>query len=869
MVMSGQESESIIAVFTENGFSLDTEAEKGYNNHKLLSDFKTDPYGALLYFGFEDIPEAMSRSLAFLHGIASFFIERLSRRTDLEITRSAEPLTTEEIGSLLQRTPYSIGSEFIDAQWLNIVWERLSETFRSELAGFDGSAAQYLLTHNSNINIAGRVFFHLVENKNDSLPFAFLATYSRRSSEDGKAEHVPLKNALFEYRDDQTLLLQLLSTVSRATAKSDLISELVMSGELFSPLRFTAEEAYVFLKEIPLYEECGIMCRMPDWWKRKYNAVRLTVSMSDSLPSEVGLGALLSFDPELSLGGETITRRELAELLSQTAGLSLIKGKWVEIDHEKLRAVLEAYDHIDDMSDTGMSLMEAMRFQMGLGKIEGLPDDVAVGMSNGEWLNNMLNSLRMPEKLKDISAGDDFKADLRHYQQSGLNWLAAMKDSGFGALLADDMGLGKTVQVLALLEYVRRNGGGKTLLIIPASLIGNWKAEIERFAPELRCCVLHGSSAGIDNKDIDLFITTYGMTLRLDELKDRRWEMVILDEAQAIKNPGTKQTKAVKAIPAGFHIAMTGTPIENRLSDLWSLFDFLNAGLLGTSKEFSDYAKVIQRNESYSKLRNIINPFILRRLKTDRSIITDLPEKIEMKTYSNLTKKQTVLYSALVNELSQSVENAEGIERKGLVLAAIMKFKQICNHPDQYLGQGSFEHSHSGKFEMLTEICETICEKRERVLVFTQFRELCEPLSKHLEKIFGKKGLVLHGGTPVKKRTEFVDKFNGEEYVPYMVLSLKAGGVGLNLTAANHIIHFDRWWNPAVENQATDRAFRIGQKKNVLVHKFITTGTIEEKIDRMIEAKLKLSGELIVSSGENWITEMSNEELMDLFRLEA
>jgi non-specific serine/threonine protein kinase len=314
---------------------------------------------------------------------------------------------------------------------------------------------------------------------------------------------------------------------------------------------------------------------------------------------------------------------------------------------------------------------------------------------------------------------------------------------------------------------------------------------------------------------------------------------------------------------------MTGTPVENRLSDLWSLFDFLNRGLLGTPKEFSDYTGRMQGSESYAKLRGVVSPFILRRLKTDRTIIADLPEKVEMTVRPDLTKKQVVLYTALVKEMQERLVSLDGIAYKGAVLTCIMKFKQICNHPDQYLGQTAFDPAHSGKFRELGELCETIRAGRERVLVFTQFREMCGPLSDFLEAQFGRKGLVLHGGTQVKKRAEIVERFNGDEYIPYMVLSLKAGGVGLNLTAANHVVHFDRWWNPAVENQATDRAFRIGQKKNVLVHKFITAGTIEEKIDNMIEDKLKLSGDLITASGENWITEMSGEELIKLFKLEV
>ena len=863
-------NKDIIAVFTENGFTIDTELTKEkrfYFSEQLLSDFQAMPDKALLSFGFAEKSPQMAQSLLFLHGISAFFAEKLSKSADIEITRSAAPLTADEAYVLLLKTPYAIGTEFISFPWLAGIWLRLTRVFEAELAAFDGSAAAYLLARNSQIHVAGRVFFHLVENKDEDYPFAFLATYSRKSQEANKAEHVPLKNALLEYKDDRGLLLQLLGTVSRAADKSDFVSELVESGELFSPLKFTAQEAYVFLKEIPLYEECGIMCRMPDWWKKKYNAVKVTVSIGEKPPSQVGLDALLSFDPSLSLGGETLTRAELESLLSQTAGLSLLKGKWVEIDHEKLRAALETYDKAAEMTDE-MTLADAMRFQMGLSGTNGITVDDSVEVSNGQWLSATLRNLTAPEKLTNVSPGAGFRAVLRHYQQAGLDWLATMKGSGFGALLADDMGLGKTVQILALLAHLRQNSGLKALLVIPASLIGNWCAETERFAPELRYCVLHGSDTQLNLDDADLFITTYGMTLRLEALKEVKWDLVILDEAQAVKNPGTKQTRAVKAIPASFRIAMTGTPVENRISDLWSLFDFLNAGLLGTAKEFSEYAKKIQGSENYAKLRGAVNPFILRRLKTDKAIIGDLPDKVEMKIYATLSKKQTVLYSALVKELAQTLDSLEGIEKKGVVLASLMKFKQICNHPDQYLGQNVFDHTHSGKFKLLDEICETIREKRERVLVFTQFREMCEPLSAHLQTLFGKKGLVLHGGTPVKKRAELVEKFNGEEYVPYMVLSLKAGGVGLNLTAANHVIHFDRWWNPAVENQATDRAFRIGQKKNVLVHKLLTTGTVEEKIDKMIEDKLKLSSELIAGSGENWITEMSSSELMNLFSLE-
>ena len=353
-------------------------------------------------------------------------------------------------------------------------------------------------------------------------------------------------------------------------------------------------------------------------------------------------------------------------------------------------------------------------------------------------------------------------------------------------------------------------------------------------------------------------------------LQETEWDCVILDEAQAIKNPGTRQTRSIKKLKAQHRIAMTGTPIENELGNLWSLFDFLNKGLLGSSDEFRKFSRQLETHaEGYQKLKNMVSPFILRRLKTDKSIISDLPDKLEQIDYVSMSKKQVVLYRKQVAELEHILDQVKGMQRRGIVLAYITKLKQICNHPDQFLGQETYSPEDSGKFAMLREICSTIYEKRERVLVFTQYREIIDYLEKYLETIFGRKGLVLHGGTRVKRRAELVEQFNGEEYVPFMILSVKAGGTGLNLTAANHVIHFDRWWNPAVENQATDRAFRIGQEKNVMVHKLVCEGTIEEKIDALINSKKDLAENVIGGGGENWITEMGDQELLRLLRLDA
>jgi non-specific serine/threonine protein kinase len=392
----------------------------------------------------------------------------------------------------------------------------------------------------------------------------------------------------------------------------------------------------------------------------------------------------------------------------------------------------------------------------------------------------------------------------------------------------------------------------------------------------MKVFVLHGKSSAALAEDLEqesafLTITTYGMASRIEGLQEHEWDCLILDEAQAIKNPGTKQTLAIKKIPARMRIALTGTPIENDLFNLWSIFDFLNKGLLGTSGQFREYARRLgDDSRQYAHLRRMISPFMLRRMKTDKAIIADLPEKMEIKDHTELSAKQIVLYRKVVAEMETRIQSAESqMDRRGLVLATIMKLKQICNHPDQYLGQPAFAPSQSGKFAMLRELCETISEKRERVLVFTQFKEMCGPLADFLTSVFRVEGFVLHGGTPVKERGRIVEAFQGDAYVPFMVLSVKAGGTGLNLTRASHVIHFDRWWNPAVENQATDRAFRIGQKNNVMVHKLISTGTIEEKIDAIIESKKDLAENVIGGGGEHWITEMNDAELHELLRLEV
>lgn len=878
----------LIAIIKRNGFELDFKSINQKNAKQedikeeekyIYNKYLADPYEALYELGIQKDKYNLSASVMFLCEIGNTFIQALSKNPESEFLREKTTVEIEEkeVSRLLTQAPYMIGSEYLKQEWLLEVFLQLNKVFEKEIQQTSQTVEAYLESKNTNLHLAGRVYFHLVESKKEEYPFAFLATYTENIEAENKFKHFPLKNALTQYKNNSEKLLKLLATVTKAAQKSAFIAELLQEGEIFHPISLSEKEAYTFLTEVPLYELSGILCRIPNWWKARTNKLKLDINIGEKSTSLVGQEGLMDFNLKLAMGEESLTPEEIQQLLRESEGLALIKGKWVEVDHKKLKQVLEAYEQAQAlMLQEDLSIVEAMKLQLNIDKTLSHSEDYEVNITNGQWLKEVMANLSAPERLDTIKKGESFKALLRGYQEKGVSWLYYMKQLGLGACLADDMGLGKTIQIIALLDYIRQQRKEKTLLVVPASLISNWENELVRFAPQIKYYILHASknkpikSEQVQDlmRDNDIFITTYSMLQKYEWLEEKNWDLLILDEAQAIKNAGTLQTKSVKKLKARFKIGMTGTPIENRLSDLWSLFDFLNTGLLGTSKEFGDFIKQLKDKPIYNaRLRQVVSPFILRRLKTDKTIISDLPDKIEMKTFSNLTKKQATLYTALLKELKIKLNTSEGIERKGLILGSIIKFKQICNHPDQYLGQNIFKEAESGKYTRLREICETIYEKRERVLIFTQFKEMTKPLSDFLETVFEHKGLVLHGGTPVGKRQQLVEQFQGEEYIPFMVLSIKAGGVGLNLTAANHVIHFDRWWNPAVENQATDRAFRIGQDKNVLVHKFITQGTIEEKIDKLIEEKTKLSNDIIADTKENWITEMDNEKLLALFTL--
>ncbi len=886
-------SELIAVLMPDGSLQLEWKAVAGKPDKSslLLQQEIFSAYGSerekwLLFLGFSDPAVVLSASLDFWRGFSGLFVNHLRLTPDLEELRhlAQVPLAEQELAGLLEIVPAMTGGEYVSSGLLSALWSELNEIFATAIRVFPGTVADFIHRFSPDSHLLGRIYFHLVENKGADQPFAFLATYSTQMGAEGKSKHLPLKYALQEYRDDNDKLLELLVTVYEVAKESELIAGLLESNQLFSPLAWDSADAYTFLQEASLYEKAGILCRIPDWWKAKGVNLSLKISLGERPPAMVGMAALLDFTPQLMLGEEAISADEARRLLAEVDGLAFIKNKWVAVDRERLEQTLAAYEEAQKLAGKeGLTLSEAMRFQLQpqAGPME-MADVAVLEVENGQWLQSVFTRMANPQLLPQVNTDDRFKAKLRPYQQEGLRWLCGLHGLGFGSCLADDMGLGKTVQVLAFLNVLAgmraaEKKSAASLLIIPASLLSNWDQEIKNFWPEMKVLLAHPamykgqkmmvpSEATLDG--LDLVITTYTLTQRYDWLMDYKWQYVILDEAQAIKNPGTKQTRAVKKIPAVNRIVMTGTPVENHLSDLWSLFDFVNPGLLGSSKEFASFSKgLADHPDGYGRLRRMTSPFILRRLKSDKSIITDLPDKVEMKCWAALSQKQVVVYQQLVDNITAMLETTEGIQRKGMILAALTKFKQICNHPDQYAGVDGYHETESGKFARLREICTTIYEKRERVLVFTQFKEMTEPLARFLEVVFEHPGLIIHGTVPVGKRKKIIEQFQSNEYIPFLVLSLKAGGVGLNLTRANHVIHFDRWWNPAVENQATDRAFRIGQQKNVMVHKFITKGTIEEKIDEMLTMKAKLADSLVTTSGEAWLTEMKNEELADLFRL--
>lgn len=861
---------------------------------RLQYAFERGSGHGLLQLGAEEAGTALPPVYSYWREFGARYVTALCTQPDIEAQRERVRVPRppdEELDWMVLGAPPMVGAEYLTGAVLEALWQELDMAFWVELSESGCGVQDSLRRRNPAWNLVGRVHFNVAENRKDAeTPFAFLATYTTRLSAQAKAQHLPLGQALRDYAGvgNKDRLLSLLLPVQRASENCPWLKTMVDQGEIFHPLRWTPGEAMQLLRDVPQLEAAGVVVRVPAVWRgNRPPRPRVTGTVGGKPPSGVGQDALLDFRMEVTLDGEKLTAAEIKELLAQSDGLALVRGRWVEIDREQLRRMIERFREVErTAAEQGLGFAEAMRLLAGA---DVAPDEATAAADSdwtqvvaGHWLAEMLKGLRSPEGLARVDPGSALNGTLRPYQEVGVRWLYLLAKLGLGACLADDMGLGKTIQVLSLLLVLQREMNGQpepSLLVAPASLLANWALEIERFAPDLKAFIAHPSALPAADlktlrperlQDVGLVITSYGSLLRLPWIRERAWRLLVLDEAQAIKNPDAKQTRIAKQLRARARLALTGTPVENRLGDLWSIFDFTNPGLLGSPKAFTNFAKRLAERShgSYGPLRELVRPYILRRLKTDKTVIADLPDKTEIKAFCQLSRKQAALYQEAVRELAEQLADTTGIQRKGLVLAFLMRFKQICNHPSHWLRDGAWNEADSGKWARLREIAEVIASKQEKMLVFTQFREVTAPLAAFLGSVFGRPGLVLHGETAVRKRQELVRRFQEDEAERFFVLSLKAGGSGLNLTAASHVVHFDRWWNPAVENQATDRAFRIGQTKNVLVHKFVCRGTVEEKIDQLMESKRQLARDLLEGGADLLLTELKDEELLRLVALD-
>jgi len=681
----------------------------------------------------------------------------------------------------------------------------------------------------------------------------------------------PFDNALEHLREDVTKAARHFPPLAPCAAPGGPVER-----------RLSLEEAYAFLRDAaPILEMEGFGVWLPKWWRddrprlRMWLHVQPSDGASSSTATSMGLDALVSYDWRVAVGDETLSPEEIERLSTAHQPLVRLRGRWAEVHASDVE---KASRFLQDRRAGRMTVFEALRQCYAADELEtGLP---VAGLRAHGWVRGLLDASENRESIERLAPPPDFQGELRPYQLRGLEWLSFLSRLGVGGCLADDMGLGKTIQLIALWLHERAGGRspGPTLLVVPMSLVGNWQREIERFGPSLRVMVHHGmerltGDAFIDEvAGHDVVISTYGLIPRdLDHLSAIDWHRIALDEAQNIKNPAAKQAAAIRSLRAVQRVALTGTPVENRLAELWSIMDFLNAGYLGSGGEFRRrFAVPIERHHDADRarrLRHLIRPFILRRLKSDPKVEVDLPEKMEMKVYCNLTREQAALYQALVDDMLGQIDRAAGMQRRGLILATLVKLKQVCNHPVHYLADGTALPHRSGKCDRLVEMLEEAVAEGDQALIFTQFRGMGELLQKLLRDSLDRTPLFLHGGTARKDRDAMVARFQTDRQgAALFILSLKAGGYGLNLTAASHVFHFDRWWNPAVEDQATDRAHRIGQDKRVQVHKFVCIGTLEERIDSLLEDKRRLADH-VVGAGEEWLTELSTDRLREVFEL--
>ncbi len=802
---------------------------------------------------------------------------------------SLPPLPKAETARLLESMPPVTGGEISVGtleEWVAGLPAALAELARRECC----TPKEWLNRLGEGWQQLGLLCFHLAENAGDqaeTAPFAFLATFVHKVGQDGRARHLPLGHAAQMLANDREALLALLRPLQAAAAQSDFLRGLINSREVYKPCAWTARRTLLYLQSIPALEEAGIETRMVNLWKKEPPRVELQVTVDteagggkpDAAPS-VNIHTLLHFSPQIVLGEHRLSEEEWQALLAGDDGLVRFRGEWVKLDQERLRRLMDSWMRAVGMSHAGIPLISGLRFLLGQrshATQQMPPLEEGVRVAAGTGLALALSNLHFSADMPVLPP--EMRNTLRAYQREGVRFLANVTQAGFGACLADDMGLGKTLQVIAWLTHLELigelgEGKGCALIICPASLLTNWQQELARFAPRLRVSVLHPYALNRSNADFlhsnpdwlirraHVALTTYGIATREEKLASCPWQALVLDEAQAIKSANSQRTRAILRFTCTRRVALTGTPVENSLSELRTLFEFLNPGLLGTESEFNAFVRGM--GSDYTALRRLVRPFMLRRLKSDPALLPELPPKTEQPAYCLLTPEQARLYAREVDNLRAVLAEGDAHARLMLILPILGRLKQICNHPAQYLGETYYDPAASGKFERLRHLTEQMRDAGECCLVFTQYRSVMPYLHDFLEGVFGAPGLMLHGETPIHERQRLVAQFQAPGGPPFFLLSLRAAGTGLTLTRAHHVVHFDRWWNPAVENQASDRAHRIGQSHPVFIHPLICTGTIEQNIHTMLRKKAAMADALLSGGLEKLLLNLSAEEILAL-----
>jgi len=857
---------------------------------RLARAFKHSMGAGMLDLLLHGVAQRSSPALIALHGHAQRLSVDYLRSRRQGMDASLRP-SRVSLPAIFESLPPILGSDLslsiLEAGFLSFEQALFA---KADAAGI--SPEDWLAGLSDDWKQLGMLCLHLAENAADDrpdLPFAFMLTFVHQLGSDQQARHLPLALAMRHYAQDKQALMGLLRPLQKVAQSSPFLRELIESGAIYRACAWNARQAYALLELIPQLREAGIESRMVNLWKTLPPKVELELRIKarreegeeeDAAPQGgLNIHSLLQFMPRVALGNHTLTEEELEELLAGDDGLVRFRGDWVRLDRAHLESLLKTWRQASQMAAGGIPLLVGLRFLLGKRRdaIPELPPiEEGLRVLADESLERALETLRLGQWELSIDA--QLHSTLRPYQREGASFLLNLTEAGFGACLADDMGLGKSIQVIAWLCHLQRMGileKQGALLVAPASLLDNWRAEIQRFAPHLTCFLLHPAHLSPQDEALlrrdapallgraHVILSSYGVAARHAEaLGAVHLPALILDEAQAIKNFDSQRSRAMRRLSAARRVAMSGTPIENSLEELFSLMHFLNPGLLGTPKGFQ--AMLREMKEDYAPLRRLIRPFILRRLKTDRTLLPDLPPKIEKPHYCYLSEEQARLYAHEVARMQMLIQEPDPQARMALILPQLMRFKQICNHPAQYLGEPHFEPERSGKMMALRELLRGFASRGECCLIFTQYRSMMEALHDMAAEVYARPGLLLHGGTPIAARQGLVDQFQHPDGPPFMLLSLKAAGTGLTLTRAHQVVHFDRWWNPAVERQASDRAHRMGQTRPVTVHPMICRGTLEENVHRMLERKQALADDLLSGGFEKMLLHMDAAELLTL-----